>query len=124
VSTSYPDVSSGGADTIKTSVARLTPDGPLHLAEAVAGSLVDRIETGDATYLVFVSYPADADWLDDFTTYVVTLTADGLLLDDFPGVGGETRRGISTVGDTRYVTTTSGVWAISVDGGRLYSIQT
>ncbi|SBS76786.1 exported hypothetical protein [uncultured Mycobacterium sp.] len=117
LSTVSPDESGGGTDSTKTYVVALTPDGPAGLADPLSGYQVLRTDTGDTTYLAFMSYPDDADGLDDIMTHVLALTADGAFVDDFPGqmVHADS---IFTVGGTRYMTTTSGVWAIRVDGSQ------
>jgi hypothetical protein len=114
VTTVYPEDSGEGADTTKTYLVALTPDGPEQLADPVSGYLSVQINIGDSTFLAYTSYPDDADGLEDFTTYTLTLTADGAFVDDFPGLMTQADASF-TVGDTRYMMTTSGVWAIEVD---------
>ncbi|WP_147291974.1 cadherin-like domain-containing protein [Mycolicibacterium aichiense] len=118
VSTVFPDESGIGTDTTKTYIVALTPHSAMQLNEPVRGYnySLSPFVIGDATYSVFTSYPDDVDDVDDVTTYLVAMTADGpALVEPFPGLAPFYMDPIFTLGDTTYVTTTSGVWAIGVD---------
>ncbi len=115
LSTVYPDDAGAVSDTIENYIVALTPDGPVQL-DPIPGSFTGLYDVGDTTYLMFAVYPDDADSLDDFTTYVMTLTADDPVISDpFPEIAAGYADPIFDVGDTRYVMTTSGVWAVGVD---------
>lgn len=114
----WPDDDSMGTDRIRNFVTALTPNGPVQLAELMTGTSWDRIVVGDTTYLVYASYPDDIDGPEDVTTYIVTLTPDGpVLADPFPGMSPFAVDGMFTVGDTTYMVTTSGLWAVGRAGG-------
>ncbi|QEN12094.1 Ig-like domain-containing protein [Mycolicibacterium sp. ELW1] len=116
MSTVFPDEFVTGTDTTKTYIVALTPHGAVQFAEPVRGYSPGPIVAGDTLYLEFASYPDDVDDADDVTTYLVTLTPDGpVFAEPFPGLAPFYMDPIFTLGDTTYVTTTSGVWAIGVD---------
>ena len=116
LNTVYPDDAGAVSDTVETYIVALTPDGPVQLADPMPGDWGGPYVVGDTTYLMFVAYPEDVDALDDFTSYVMTLTGDGPVISDpFPEIAAGYTDPIFDVGDTRYVMTTSGVWAVGVD---------
>jgi VCBS repeat-containing protein len=106
----------GGQD--KTYVVALTPDGLRPLTDPLLGFTLDPASFADITYLVSTTGDA-ASGLESYQTYVVVLTPDGPapLADPFPGTLTGTSDAIVAVGDTRYIVTTAGVWAIAVDEG-------
>ncbi|WP_319436065.1 Ig-like domain-containing protein [Mycobacterium sp. RTGN5] len=106
----------GGDD--KTYVLALTPDGLRPLADPLTGFAFPPISLGDTAYLTSMTGDP-ASGLESYTTYVVALAPQGpvTLADPFPGALTGTSDAIFAVGDTRYITTTAGVWAIGVDRG-------
>ncbi|MEZ0356001.1 Ig-like domain-containing protein [Mycobacterium sp. SA01] len=113
MSTVYPDDVGATSDTTENYVVALTPHGPAQLRQI--GNLSTPFVVDGTTYLISLSYPDDVDTLDDVTTYVITLTADGPVVSDpFPEIAPEYADPIFGVGDTTYVMTTSGIWAVGV----------
>ena len=119
MNTVYPGDPGAVSDTVETYIVVLTPDGPVQPDDPIPGERSGPYVVGDTTYLTFTVYPDDADALDDFTTYVMTLTADGLVVSDpFPEVAVSYLNPIFAAGDTTYVMTTAGIWAVGVDAGQ------
>lgn len=114
--TVFPDDVGAESDTTESYIVALTPHGPVQFRGA--GDLSNSFVVDGTTYLISLSYPDDFDAVDDFTTSVVTLTADGPVLNDpFPEIAPGYADPIFNVGDTTYVMTTAGIWAVGVDTG-------
>jgi hypothetical protein len=105
-----------GLEDDKIYVVALTPGGLKPLPDPLTGFAFPPVSFGDTAYLMSMIGDPDAG-LESYQTYVVVLTPDGPtpLADPFPGALTGTSDAVFAVGDTRYITTTAGVWAMAVD---------
>jgi len=112
----------GEYDTVESYFTALGPDGVTTTAGPIAGEvrwwpgdpMTDAVfVVGDTTYVVVVQHVAyDENSYTNGDAHLVALTPTGVVQVGEP-VSGFTS--VITVGDTTYVLTTAGVWAVAVD---------
>ncbi|MBB3748506.1 VCBS repeat-containing protein [Mycolicibacterium sp. BK634] len=110
----YPD--DGGES--QTHLVALTPDGFRTLAAPLTGYWFPPISLGDNVYLLSITGDP-ASGIESYQTPIVVLTPEGpvRIAEPVPGAVLGTSDAIFVVGDTRYIATTAGVWAIGVGEG-------